>query len=174
MNDIRKVAVLTITMALAPSGASAAKLYKCVTATGETTYKQTRCASVRQEKVLEHETLAERRQRASEVNRRKMQMEKEEHTARLNEEAEARSEQYHAQLQESRQKRVAAAIDGEYTVTGMSKKEVRMALGDPTSVSIPNSSMGRATELWVYRTRHKTDYVNFENGRVVSKSGHSQ
>lgn len=173
MQIILRVAVLTLLAIAVPSAANAAKLYKCVSATGQITYKQSRCVDDKQEKVLDHKSDAERRQEAQEKEHRRME---EEQAARLkmgNEEAKARAEKHAAGMQQSRQQRVEAAIDGGFTVTGMSKDEVRMALGDPTSISVPTgSSMGVATELWVYRARDKTDYVHFMSGRVVSKSGH--
>jgi hypothetical protein len=100
----------------------------------------------------------------------------EEQAARLkkgNEEAKARAAKHLAGIQQIRQQRTEAAIEGRFTVTGMSKDEVRMAFGDPSSISVPTgSSMSMATESWVYRARDKTDYVHLVSGRVVSKSGH--
>ena len=172
MNVILKVAALAVIAVVYSGGTSAAKLYKCVNASGETTYKQTPCADRKQEKVLVHKTPEERRQEAWEARQRQIDQENMERLEKSREDARLRAEQHRAQLQDNRQKRIEAAIDGGYTVVGMSKEEVRMALGEPTSISIPTASMGRATELWVYRTRTKTDYVHFERGQVVSKSGH--
>ncbi len=123
--------------------------------------------------MLDHKSDAERRGEAKEKQRRQMEKEQAARLKKENEEAKARAEKHAAGMQQSRQQRVEAAIDGGFTVTGRSKDEVRMALGDPTSISVPTgSSMSVATELWVYRARDKTDYVHFVGGRVVSKSGH--
>ncbi len=55
MNDIRKVAALTIIMALAPSGASAA-MYKCTDADGNVSFSDKACPEERQEVLKERTT----------------------------------------------------------------------------------------------------------------------
>ncbi len=175
VRTIWNIAILAVVAVAVSSGVEAAKLYKCVNAGGETTYKQSPCVDDKQQKVLEHKSAAERRKETDDKRRREMQEQQMARRKKNNEEARARAEQHRARLQDSRRNRIEAAIAGGYTVTGMSKEEVRLALGSPTSISLPRgSSMGRVTELWVYKARKKTDYVHFEDGRVVSKSGHEQ
>ena len=75
MKIILKVAVLAMLAVAVPSGANAAKLNKCVSATGRITYKRSRCFDDKQKKVLDHKSDAERRQEAREKERGQMEEE---------------------------------------------------------------------------------------------------
>jgi len=166
MRIICKAAVVALTTAFLANGVAGAKLYKCVTENGATTYKQTPCVNAEQEKVLEHKT----------GNRKR-----ETRDAKLPENREV-DEKYMTDIKErlsvygdralKRQKSSPEeAVKGGYAVAGMTKSQVKTAMGEPTSVSGPDYSTGTASETWIYEQPGITEFVFFRNGKVTSMSG---
>ena len=175
MKVIYKAAVSALATALLPNGVGAAKLYKCVSESGETTYKQTPCINAKQQKVLEHKTQADRRHEAKARG-------KDAHEAKLPENQEDR-ETYMAGIKkrldaygDEAQKRLKSsteqAIEGGFAVAGMTKSEVRTAMGEPSSVMGPDYSTGAVSETWIYETPTKTEFVFFRSGQVTNTSAH--
>lgn len=166
MKVMYKAAVLTLATAFLPNGVGAAKLYKCVNENGETTYKQTPCANDSQQKVLENKT--ENRNRET-------------HDAKLPENKRADGEnmaalkkrlsEYGDRAMERMKSSPEEAIKGGYAVAGMTKSQVRTAMGGPTSVFGPDYSAGAASEMWTYERPGLTESVFFTSGKVTSMSG---
>ena len=66
------------------------------------------------------------------------------------------------------------AIAGGYAVAGMTKSQVRTAMGEPSSVMGPDYSTGAASETWTYDVPGKTEFVFFTSGKVTSMSANLQ
>ena len=56
MKIFHKAAAMALATALLSNGVAAAKLYKCINESGETTYRQTACVNAEQEEILQHKS----------------------------------------------------------------------------------------------------------------------
>jgi hypothetical protein len=174
MKVVHKAAVLALATALLPNGVAAAKLYKCVSESGATTYKQTPCADAKQQKVLEHNTGAggspeadSRGKDSPEVKAPENQQGQEAYMAGIRK----RLDVYGAEALRRMKSTPEEAIQGGYAVAGMTKSQVRTAMGEPTSMMDPDYSMGPVSETWIYESPSMTEFVFFRGGKVTSMSG---
>ncbi len=155
---------MALATALLPNGVAAAKLYKCVSESGATTYKQTPCADAKQQKVLEHNTGAGV---SPEAKAPENQQGQEAYMAGIRK----RLDVYGAEALRRMKSTPEEAIEGGYAVAGMTKSQVRTAMGEPTSMMDPDYSMGPVSETWIYETPSMTEFVFFRGGKVTSMSG---
>jgi hypothetical protein len=174
MKVIQKAAVVALAAALLPNGVDAAKLYKCVSESGATTYKQTPCADTKQQKVLKHNTQASRSPEGNtkgkdspEAKAPENQQDQEAYKASIRK----RLDVYGAEALRRMKSTPEEAIEGGYAVAGMTKSQVRTAMGEPTSMMDPDYSMGPVSETWIYETPSMTEFVFFRGGKVTSMSG---
>jgi len=177
MKVIYKAAALALAASFLPNGVGAAKLYKCVSESGETTYKQIPCTNAKQQKVLEHKTRADRKHdaeaRGKDAHEAKLpenQKDRDTYMAEIRKRLDAHGDEAQKRLKSSPEQ----AIEGGYAVAGMSKSEVRTAMGEPSSVMGPDYSTGAASETWTYEVAGKTEFVFFSSGKVTSMSAHLQ
>ncbi len=177
MKVIYKAAVLALATALLPNGVAAAKLYKCVSESGATSYKQTPCSDARQQKVLEHKSRADPRNdteaRGKDADETKLPENQQDHDTYMAE-IRKRLDTYGDEALKRMKSSPEEAIAGGYAVAGMTKSEVRTAMGEPSSVMGPDYSTGAVSETWTYEVPGKTEFVFFRSGKVTSMSAHLQ
>lgn len=166
MKVIYEAAVVALAMAVFSNGVGAAKLYKCISESGDTTYKQSPCANAEQEKVLEHKKEKRNREAPNAKAPESQEVDK-----NYMADIKKRLSVYGDRAMERMKSSPEEAIKGGYAVAGMTKSQVRTAMGEPTSVSGPDYSMGAASETWTYEQPGLTEFVFFESGKVTSMSG---
>ena len=138
--------------------------YKCINESGETTHKKTACVNARQEEILEHKTQNQKNDAKVPGNGK----DDEKYMADIRKRLDA----YGERALERQKSSAEEAIKGGYAVAGMSKSQVRKAMGEPTSVMGPDYSMGTSSETWIYEQPDITQFVFFTGGKVTSMSGH--